>query len=163
VIKTTDSSGISVGGQGSITVNTGGTLAFYTSANVSISSSISNLNGSAYSDSVQVWGTNTTVGAQSIGLNGGGTLSAIVYAPYANISVNGGASGSNRGDIYGAFVGNVVTFTGNDSFHWDESLAELKAGGTFMPTKWRELVSDNDREVTQDSNGNTAFTYLNSF
>lgn len=146
------SAAITVGGNGAVTVNTGSTLAIYTSADITITGSIVNVDGSAYTGSMQIWGTNATAGSQTIKLSGNGTLSAVAYAPNAIMEVKGGGT---TGDIFGSFVGNKVTFTGNDSFHWDESLSEMTAGGTYMPSKWRQLVSAADRALYS--------TELNSF
>jgi hypothetical protein len=57
----------------------------------------------------------------------------VVYAPNADVQVNG------NGDIMGAVVGAVVTFTGNAAFHYDESLAYEGDDTPFTVTRWREL------------------------
>jgi hypothetical protein len=140
--------GVTVGGNGALTVEVGGKVEIYTAGDITVTGSIINLNGSAYSDSVSIFGTNNSspLGTQDIKLSGNGTLCAVVNAPNADIEAKGGGSGSG-GDIYGSFVGNAVTFTGNSSFHYDESLKDNIAGGTYQPSKWRELVSAADRAL----------------
>jgi hypothetical protein len=137
------------GGSGSIVVNSGSSLSIYTAGNVSIAGNGVANNASQAID-FQIWGTNTTAGAQSIGIVGNGVLSAVVYAPNAAISAKGGG---NSGSIYGAFVGYTVNMTGNDSFHYDESLANFGGNNPFTIVSWTELRSAADR-ATQSSNLN---------
>jgi hypothetical protein len=93
---------------------------------------------------VQIWGTNstTTPPGQNISISGNGSLACTCYAPNAAISAKGGG---NSGVIYGAFVGYTVAMTGNDSFHYDENLANAANSNMMTPTKWRELVTASDR------------------
>ena len=69
-------------------------------------------------------------------------LECTCYAPNAAISAKGGG---NSGAIYGAFVGYTIDMTGNDSFHYDESLGRIGTSGTYTPTKWIELTKSSDR------------------
>lgn len=87
-----------------------------------------------------IWGTAET--SQSIKVSGNGQLSAVVYAPNAVIEAKGGG---NDGGLYGAFIGNTVKMTGNEGFHYDESLAELDSGEPLGISKWDEFVSQVDR------------------
>lgn len=91
---------------------------------------------------LMIWGTGDTT--QSITVSGNGSLSAVVYAPNAAISAKGGG---NSGSIYGAFIGNTITMTGNDAFHFDESLKELDNGEALGIDKWDEFVSVADRST----------------
>jgi hypothetical protein len=84
-------------------------------------------------------------------LHGNGFLSAAVYAPNAAVSLRGGG---NSGEMFGAIVGDTVTFSGNNyDFHYDESLAyhvpldDDEDGGDFTPriTNWAELTAKSDR------------------
>jgi hypothetical protein len=131
------------GNHDGIVVSSGATLNIYTPANISVSgqASIGNANGSAYTSSLQIWGTATASG-QTITVTGNGVLEGTIYAPNAAISAKGGG---NSGSIYGAFVGNTVTMTGNDAFHYDESLGRLGSSGNFAPSKWIELTKNSDR------------------
>jgi len=83
----------------------------------------------------------------SIKLHGNGFLSAAVYAPEADVSLRGGGG---SGEMFGAVVGNTVTFSGNNyDFHYDESLAYLNDddGSDPIPevTNWVELTASDDR------------------
>jgi hypothetical protein len=84
-------------------------------------------------------------------LHGNGALSAAVYAPNSTVSLRGGG---NSGVMYGAVVGDTVTFSGNNyDFHYDEDLANIgdedddEDPGNFTPevSRWVELTAQDDR------------------
>lgn len=52
--------------------------------------------------------------------SGGSNFVGAIYAPNASFKLAGGA------DIYGAVIASSLTITGNSSFHYDESLANVK-------------------------------------
>ncbi len=98
-------------------------------------------------DNLRIYGTRTEegvedFGAQDITISGNGALSAVVDAPNADISAKGGG---NSGFIYGSLVGKSLTFTGNDCFYFDESLAASDAGARLGIDDWDEMVSMVDR------------------
>lgn len=138
------------GNSAAISTGAGSTLAIYTQGNIAISGNgIVNGNATNATDAVQIWSTNTSdpatnggTVAQSISITGNGSLACTCYAPNASISAKGGG---NSGSIYGSFVGYSVTMTGNDAFHYDENLGRSGNAGYFNPTKWRELVTSDDR------------------
>lgn len=74
-------------------------------------------------------------------------LSGVVYAPNANISMNGGG---NNGIVLGSMIGDTIGVTGNSTFHYDESLANLSSSNIWGVTKWRELSSASDRTTYTD-------------
>lgn len=63
-------------------------------------------------------------GTKELGLNGGTSFSAVMYAPYAGIKLNGGS------DFFGSIVTRDMsgTVNGNFAFHYDEALANLPIG-----------------------------------
>lgn len=62
-------------------------------------------------------------GCQYIDFGGNGRFYGAVYAPEADISLNG--AGSN-GEVFGSLAGERVTFNGNGTvIHYDESLREM--------------------------------------
>jgi hypothetical protein len=159
VLNVTNTTGTSVttAGNGSITIATGSSLALYTAGGVSIAGNgvsngtydpdnpISASNTPNQPASFQLYGTqpaSQTPPYQSISISGNGILSGVVYAPNANISLNGGGS---SGQVLGAMVGNTVGVTGNSTFHYDESLANLDTSQLWGLSKWRELASASDR------------------
>ena len=82
-----------------------------------------------------------TGAAQAIQVAGNGDLKTVIYAPNAEVSLNG------NGNIMGAVVGRSVTITGNARFHYDESLARGGEDTPFGVTRWRELTSAADRQT----------------
>jgi hypothetical protein len=131
--------GVSISGNQAINVASTATVAIYTASNISIAGNgvaNSNLQPSTF----QVYG--TAASGQTVAIAGNGVLSAIVYAPNADISVKGGGT---SGSVYGAMVGNTVTMVGNGEFHYDLSLANMNGNPLFQPSKWVELVSASDR------------------
>ncbi|MBI3887267.1 MAG: hypothetical protein HY302_16300 [Opitutae bacterium] len=135
------STAVSIGGNASIAINSGATLLVYTQANLSIGG-----NGVANSNpqpiSFQVYGTNSSVGGQSIDISGNGRLQALVYAPNATLSLNGGGT---NGDVMGAAVGNTITMNGGTAFHYDDSLGNFTTGNPYGISNWRELTTDAER------------------
>ena len=59
-------------------------------------------------------------------------FAAAVYAPNANLTLNG------KADFYGAAVVNSATFNGHSSFHYDECLSSL-TGFSYTVSSWNEL------------------------
>jgi hypothetical protein len=88
--------------------------------------------------------------AQSFKVSGNGSLSAVVYAPNADIEANGGG---NSGFVYGSLIGKSLEFTGNDCFYYDESLGNSDDGARLGIEDWDEMVSYADR--------NTYASYMN--
>ena len=89
--------------------------------------------------SCQVYGVSTSPGGQTIDMVGNGSLTAVVYAPNGNVSING------NGAVNGSVVANRIKFTGNADFHYDEALTADDSNKPFSIAKWRELTSATDR------------------
>jgi hypothetical protein len=66
-------------------------------------------------------------------------LSCVIFAPNANVEVNG------TGDTYGSVVGNRVDMVGSGNFHQDESLDNYRISGLWKLLKWRELYTESGR------------------
>jgi hypothetical protein len=132
--------GISITGNASITVAAGASLKIYAESDIDISGT-GLVNPNTQPSSVQIWGTNTGSSSinQSIAITGGSLLSAVCYAPHADIAING------HGDVLGSFVGESISVTGNANFHYDESLANFDTDDPYGITKWRELTTATDR------------------
>jgi hypothetical protein len=140
---------VQTSGSAGITIGTGATLGLYTAANIDISGGssttttgttpgISNPNSPS---SFQIWGTGTASESQTIKVSGNGSLSGIVYAPNANVSIVG------NGNVYGAVVGKQINVTGEAAFHYDESLANFGGSNPFKISSWTELLSQSARNV----------------
>ena len=117
---------VSFKGQSSISVPNGSKLTMYADGDVEIGGN-GIINGSGVPSDVFIYGTQdatdngdgTYSAGQTIKIAGNGVLSAAVYAPGADLTLNGGGS---RGDVFGSAVGFTATVTGGSSFHFDEAL-----------------------------------------
>jgi Tfp pilus assembly protein PilX len=72
-----------------------------------------------------------------IQFGGNAEFTGVVYAPQANISLNG--SGTTVQDIVGAIVGARATLNGLFQFHYDEALGRAKILAKYTPASWVEL------------------------
>lgn len=134
---------VSISGSGEISVGAGGKLAVYTSGDVSISGNGA-ANASGTTTGFEIWGTATTVG-QKISIKGkGGSLTGLVYAPNADVTING------DGYVAGSVVANSIRVANNAEFHYDESLITHGSAGSLTPfraSRWNELRSAADRSA----------------
>lgn len=73
---------------------------------------------------------------RTLGIGGNGEISAIVNAPYADVTFNG--SGNAITDFSGAAMANSFQFTGNFNFHYDEALPRIAAYCGYRITSWNE-------------------------
>lgn len=136
------STGVSVSGNASMQVLAGGKLELYSEADVSIAGNgIANSNDPA---AFMFYSTRPSgaVGTQSIAISGNGNLNAVVYAPNADVSMNGGGS---SGQIAGAVVADTININGGSEFHYDEALADMSGGNPFGVGQWAELSTAAER------------------
>jgi hypothetical protein len=117
-------------------------LAIYTAGNVTVTGQgVMNAGTTATTQgqpvNFQIWGTSTGA-AQRFKISGNGVFSGIIYAPYANVDLNGNA------DVSGSVVANSIDVTGGAQFHYDESLGNF-GGNPFRVAAWTELTSATDR------------------
>jgi hypothetical protein len=153
LIITGTGTSLDMGGQSSIYITPGSSLKIYTAGNVSITGNgVANGGTTAATanqpKNFQIWGTSTT--SQTMDIKGNGALSAVVYAPNANVSIGG------NGDVCGSVVANNITMNGSSAaFHYDESLSDFGGGNPFRISSWKELTLQSDR--------NTYAAALNSF
>ncbi|MSU50888.1 MAG: hypothetical protein EXS37_17665 [Opitutus sp.] len=131
---------IDLAGNASIAIaaSTTANLKVYTNGNVEASGNgITNAN--AAPAAMQIYGTNTTAGGQTIRFVGNGASSSTVYAPNATFELNG------NGSLKGSVVANSIKLVGNAAFHYDEALGNMTTGNPFGIAKWRELQSESER------------------
>ncbi len=140
ILTPTTGTAVSVSGNASIQIQSGASLHMYTEANVSIAGNGVANHSSNKPENFMLWGTRSSSAAspQSISISGNGVLSAVVYAPNASVSANGGGS---SGHIQGAIVGNTITVNGGSAFHYDMALAEMNEEEPFGISVWNELTS----------------------
>ncbi len=133
-------SALSMTGNAKIIVPSGSRLTLYAEGDLKIAGKgLANANVQPLT--CQIWGTNTSVGGQAIHIAGNGDLRSIVYAPNANVAING------NGNVMGSVVANQITLTGNAAFHYDESLSNYGDNTSFSVDKWRELTTEAERSV----------------
>lgn len=87
---------------------------------------------------LRITGTKTW-GTQRIELAGNGVLSAVVYAPRAEVKIRG------DGDVSGSVVADTIELDGDIAFHYDESLGELGSSDPFRVLAWKELTTATSR------------------
>lgn len=118
-----------------------GTAEIYVGGNISISGNGS-INAPYKPQALQVFGTLSQAAynsgiRQSITVGGNGNLTAAIYAPNADIVMNGGGS---SGYIAGAAVGRSVRVNGNGyRFRYDKDLEDLTSVENYKVTGWAEL------------------------
>jgi len=129
---------LKIAGSGKIVLESGAKLKIYTPGDIDISGA-GIVNASA-PENLQIWSTrNGAAGVQNINLAGSGSLSAVIYAPDANLTMPGGTH------LYGAAVVKQATFSGSAAFHYDESLVNFGGNGSMKITGYEELETPADR------------------
>jgi Tfp pilus assembly protein PilX len=125
-----------------------GTAKLYVGGNVSISGNGS-INAPYKPSALQVYGTLSeaayAAGArQSITVGGNGDLTGAIYAPNADLVMNGGGT---SGYIAGAAVGRSVRVNGTGyRFRYDKDLEDLAVLKNYRVTGWAELINPSDRQ-----------------
>jgi hypothetical protein len=75
---------------------------------------------------------------QDIKIAGNGQLAASVYAPNADVTLNGGGT---DGDVLGGVVALTAKLTGGSVFHFDEALRGIiDDDGTYTVSSWLEMT-----------------------
>ncbi|MDD3178730.1 MAG: hypothetical protein PHQ04_00100 [Opitutaceae bacterium] len=139
-------SAMSFSGNRALTINSGASLVLYTNGDIDTHGNAL-VNNNVQPASCLIYGTDTSVGGQSITVGGNGELSAAIYAPNASLTLQGGG---NSGNLSGAFIGATVRMTGGTDFHYDEALGNVNTGNPFGISKWRELQSATERGLYAD-------------
>ena len=136
-------------GKATLTLNTDATLKLFVEGDVSIGGN--GILNSSNPENLEVIGTNTNEGEQTIKINGNGQLSATVYAPNANVELKGGGS---SGRVYGAVVAYDASLVGNSHFSFDEALADVNLGGTdYEVIQWLEMTNTTYETTTVSLDG----------
>jgi hypothetical protein len=117
----------SIGNMGSITIASGGSLEWFSNGNIDIKGSVNN---PGLPKNLSFLGMpNCTL----IGINAGANFACSVYAPQADVTINGG------GDGQGAVVANIFRLTGGMRWHYDEGLKGDPREGRYVAASWTEL------------------------
>jgi hypothetical protein len=72
---------------------------------------------------------------QVVTLGGNGQISLALYAPSADVTVNGGLT---SGHVFGSIVGKSVQLTGVTNFHYDEALTIAGIAANYKIVSWFE-------------------------
>jgi hypothetical protein len=73
--------------------------------------------------------------SKHVSLGGNGQITAAVYAPNHDVSVNGGGT---TGHVFGSIVGKTTTMTGVTNLHYDEALAAGGLINSYQIVSWFE-------------------------
>jgi hypothetical protein len=122
----------SITGSGSIIIKSGASLTMYAGGSVTLSGN-GMVNNSGSATSAQFFGLPTST---SWSISGNGQWVGTVYAPEADLSMNGGGS---QGDVSGAFVTKSITLNGHTKFHYDETLKKTGPVNGYLAASWQEL------------------------
>lgn len=92
------------------------------------------INENGYAASCMIW---CTPSVRSIGCSGNAAITAVLYAPWADLKLNGGANDTR--EFIGPLVVNSASLNGHFSFHYDESMKSHNEHGRYILTSWNEI------------------------
>ena len=92
------------------------------------------LNPTGYAQNFSLYCTDNT---KSLSFSGNAAFLGVIYAPMANVSLNGG--GNDEYDFIGSVVANYIKLNGHFKFHYDEALRGLRDEGRYKVTQWDEI------------------------
>jgi hypothetical protein len=73
----------------------------------------------------------------SFSLSGNAGIEAVIVAPNANVSLNGG--GNNNLDFSGSLMANTITLNGHWNFHYDVALSQVQSPGRYILQSRKEI------------------------
>lgn len=127
--------------KGSVYVMPGSSLTLYVKDDLAVGGNgVMNLTGKP--ENFIIYSPENPSRNQTIKIHGNGALSAVIYAPDADLELKGGGS---SGVFYGAAVADSITLTGNYDFHYDEALKDFSPEENYRMLEWRELTAATDR------------------
>ena len=107
----------------------GASLEYYASGDINVSGR-GWVNANGLPKNFNVYG---LPGCNSLNYSGDAQFVGTVYAPNSDIKMSGSS------DAFGAMVGKSITFSGEMSFHYDESLKGDPRTARFIAASWQEL------------------------
>jgi hypothetical protein len=129
---------ISVAGNSQIVLGAGVNAKIYFRGNVDIAGK-GMVNPSNQPESLLFYGVqplNTASGVTPhVNLGGNGQISAAVYAPDYDVTVDGGG---NTGHVFGSIIGKTVVMTGVTNLHYDAALASTGIINNYQIVSWVE-------------------------
>lgn len=138
LVLTDPDTALTITGNAGLIIPTGSSLRLYVQGDVSIvGNSITNNNASPAS--FQLWSAASAESMRRIVVTGNGHLSALVYAPNADVTLNGHAT------VNGSIIARRLVFAGNVAFHYDLALARFGGHGPYRAERWRTVDSTAER------------------
>lgn len=133
---------VDISGNGGVIIAPGASLTLYVGGTTTkvTGSGIINEGGNAMN--FQYWGLPSN---KNIELGGNAGFTGTIYAPSANLQLNGGGS-STVSDFIGASISKTAKLNGNFNFHYDESLKRIGPFRGYVATSWNEMTP---QEVAQ--------------
>jgi hypothetical protein len=125
---------ISFAGDDSLEIAPGGSLQIFMSGSTASFAGNATWNESGSPLQLQYFG---MPGNTSVSISGNGAFSGTIYAPSADLSLNGG--GKDNYDFNGASISKTVHMNGKVQFHYDEALADYGLSTGYIPVTWDEI------------------------
>jgi hypothetical protein len=125
---------ISLSGGAQIVVQPGVSAKIYFAGNVDVSGN-GILNSNNQPLDLQLYGIDPGSSTKHVSLGGNGQITAAVYAPGHDVTVNGGGT---NGHVFGSVVGKTVTMTGVTNLHYDEALSGGGLINNYRIVSWFE-------------------------
>lgn len=126
---------ISVAGSSQIVVAPGVTATIYFTGDADVSGN-GIVNSNNQPGDLTLYGIQPPSGtSQRVNLGGNGQITASVYAPAADVAINGGGT---NGHVFGSVVGKTVTMTGVTNLHYDEALGSTGVINSYKIVSWYE-------------------------
>ena len=125
---------ISFAGDDSLEIAPGGSLQIFMSGSTASFAGNATWNENGSPLQLQYFG---LPGNTSVSISGNGAFSGTIYAPSADLSLNGG--GKDNYDFTGASISKTVRMNGKVQFHYDEALADYGLSTGYIPVTWDEL------------------------
>jgi Putative Ice-binding-like adhesive domain len=125
---------INLSGKAFIEVAPGANLKLYVGGTTASISGNGIVNNNTMADSFTYFGLPSN---QSLNLSGNGQFTGAIYAPNADLTLNGG--GNNTVDFIGASVVKSVLFNGHFNFHYDEALGNFGPTTSYTIVSWNEI------------------------
>ncbi len=126
---------ISLSGNAQLTVAPGVSATLYFKGNVDIAGN-GLVNTNNQPGDLLFYGVQPDTGVNPyVKLGGNGAITAAVYAPGHDVTVNGGGS---SGHVFGSAVGKTVTMTGVTNLHYDEALSSGGLINNYKIVSWFE-------------------------
>jgi len=121
-------------GHDQITINPGASLKLYSAARVATLGGNGVWNNGGNATNFYYYGLPSN---EKIAISGNGQITGVIYAPEADLTLNGG--GHDSTDFIGATVTGTATLNGHFKFHYDEDLAKHGPAQSFAIDSWNEI------------------------